>query len=42
VSAIGPGLLLFVGVGADDGFGEYDRLAEKVFHLGCSRTSTAR
>ena len=33
VSAIGPGLLLFVGVGADDGFGEYDRLAEKVFHL---------
>ncbi|HET7929385.1 MAG TPA: D-aminoacyl-tRNA deacylase [Actinomycetota bacterium] len=33
VSAIGPGLLLFVGVGADDGFGEYDRLADKVFHL---------
>ena len=33
VSEIGPGLLLFVGVGADDGFGEYDRLAEKVFHL---------
>ena len=33
VSEIGPGVLLFVGVGADDGFGEYDRLAEKVFHL---------
>jgi D-aminoacyl-tRNA deacylase len=33
VSAIGPGLLLFVGAGADDRFGEYDRLAEKVFHL---------
>jgi len=33
VSRIGPGLLLFVGVGKDDGFGEYDRLAEKVFHL---------
>ena len=33
VSEIGPGLLLFVGVGADDGFGEYDRLAEKVVHL---------
>lgn len=33
VSAIGPGLLLFVGVGAQDGFGEYDRLAERVFHL---------
>jgi D-tyrosyl-tRNA(Tyr) deacylase len=33
VSEIGPGLLLFVGVGKDDGFGEYDRLAEKVFHL---------
>jgi D-tyrosyl-tRNA(Tyr) deacylase len=33
VSRIGPGLLLFVGVGRDDGFGEYDRLAEKVFHL---------
>ena len=33
VSRIGPGLLLFVGVGMDDGFGEYDRLAEKVFHL---------
>jgi D-aminoacyl-tRNA deacylase len=33
VARIGPGLLLFVGVGKDDGFGEYDRLAEKVFHL---------
>jgi D-tyrosyl-tRNA(Tyr) deacylase len=33
VSEIGPGLLLFVGVGAGDGFGEYDRLAEKVVHL---------
>ena len=33
VSEIGPGVPLFVGVGADDGFGEYDRLAEKVFHL---------
>jgi D-tyrosyl-tRNA(Tyr) deacylase len=33
VSRIGPGLLLFVGVGKDDEFGEYDRLAEKVFHL---------
>ena len=33
LSRIGPGLLLFVGVGKDDGFGEYDRLAEKVFHL---------
>lgn len=33
VSRIGPGLLLFVGVGKDDGFGQYDRLAEKVFNL---------
>lgn len=33
VSEIGPGLLLLVGVGRDDAFGEYDRLAEKVFHL---------
>jgi D-tyrosyl-tRNA(Tyr) deacylase len=33
VASIGPGLLLFVGVGKADGFGEYDRLAEKVFHL---------
>jgi D-tyrosyl-tRNA(Tyr) deacylase len=33
VARIGPGLVLLVGVGRDDGFGEYDRLAEKVFHL---------
>jgi D-tyrosyl-tRNA(Tyr) deacylase len=33
VSEIGPGLLLLVGVGVDDGFGEYDRLAEKVVNL---------
>jgi D-tyrosyl-tRNA(Tyr) deacylase len=33
VAAIGPGLLLLVGVGRNDGFGEYDRLAHKVFHL---------
>jgi D-tyrosyl-tRNA(Tyr) deacylase len=33
VARIGPGLLLLVGVGREDGFGEYDRLAEKVFHL---------
>ena len=33
VSGIGPGLLLLVGVGADDAFGEYDRLAEKVVNL---------
>jgi D-aminoacyl-tRNA deacylase len=33
VAEIGPGLLLLVGVGRDDGFGEYDRLAEKIFHL---------
>ena len=33
VAEIGPGLLLFVGVGKDDGFGEYDRLAEKVVNL---------
>ncbi len=33
VASIGPGLLLLVGVGKQDGFGEYDRLAEKVFHL---------
>jgi D-tyrosyl-tRNA(Tyr) deacylase len=33
VSRIGPGLLLLVGVGKDDGFGEYDRLAEKVVNL---------
>ena len=29
----GPGLVLLVGVGREDGFGEYDRLAEKVFNL---------
>jgi D-tyrosyl-tRNA(Tyr) deacylase len=33
VASIGPGLLLLVGVGKQDGFGEYDRLADKVFHL---------
>jgi D-tyrosyl-tRNA(Tyr) deacylase len=33
VASIGPGLLLLVGVGKDDGFGEYDRVAEKVFNL---------
>jgi D-tyrosyl-tRNA(Tyr) deacylase len=33
VSEIGPGLLLLVGVGRDDGFGEYDRLAEKIVNL---------
>jgi D-aminoacyl-tRNA deacylase len=33
VARIGPGLLLLVGVGREDGFGEYDRLAEKVFNL---------
>jgi D-tyrosyl-tRNA(Tyr) deacylase len=33
VAEIGRGLLLLVGVGSDDGFGEYDRLADKVFHL---------
>ncbi len=33
VASIGPGLLLLVGVGKDDGFGEYDRLAEKVHNL---------
>jgi D-tyrosyl-tRNA(Tyr) deacylase len=33
VASIGRGLLLLVGVGRDDGFGEYDRLAEKVFNL---------
>jgi D-tyrosyl-tRNA(Tyr) deacylase len=33
VSGIGPGLLLLVGVGADDAFGEYDQLAEKVVNL---------
>ena len=33
VAQIGPGLVLLVGVGGDDAFGEYDRLAEKVFNL---------
>lgn len=33
VSEIGPGFLLLVGVGKDDAFGAYDRLAEKIFHL---------
>jgi D-aminoacyl-tRNA deacylase len=33
VSQIGPGLLLLVGVGKQDGFGEYDRLADKVLNL---------
>jgi len=33
VAEIGPGLLLLVGVGREDGFGEYDRLAEKIFNL---------
>ena len=33
VSEIGRGLLLFVGVGRDDAFGDYDRLAEKVFNV---------
>jgi D-tyrosyl-tRNA(Tyr) deacylase len=33
VAEIGAGLLLLVGVGGDDAFGQYDRLAEKVVHL---------
>lgn len=33
VAEIGPGLLLLVGVGKDDGLGAYDRLAEKIFNL---------
>jgi D-tyrosyl-tRNA(Tyr) deacylase len=33
VASIGPGLLLLVGVGREDAFGEYDRLADKVVHL---------
>lgn len=33
VAEIGQGLLLLVGVGKQDRLGEYDRLAEKVFHL---------
>jgi D-tyrosyl-tRNA(Tyr) deacylase len=33
VAEIGPGLLLLVGVGREDGLGAYDRLAEKVLTL---------
>lgn len=33
VAEIGRGLLLLVAIGKDDGFGEYDRLAEKVVNL---------
>lgn len=33
IAEIGPGLLLLVGIGAGDAFGEYDRLADKVVHL---------
>jgi len=33
VAEIGHGVLLLVGVGKDDAFGEYDRFAQKVFHL---------
>lgn len=33
LARIGHGLLLLVGVGKQDGFGEYDRLAEKVANL---------
>ena len=33
VSEIGAGMLLLVGVGRRDGFGEYDRLADKVLNL---------
>lgn len=33
VAAIGPGLLLLVGVGREDGLGAEDRLAEKVVNL---------
>jgi D-aminoacyl-tRNA deacylase len=33
VAKIGPGFLLLVAVGREDGFGEYDRLAAKVFNL---------
>jgi D-tyrosyl-tRNA(Tyr) deacylase len=33
VAEIGPGLVLLVGVGGADGFGDYDRLAEKVVGL---------
>jgi len=37
VSEIGPGLLLLVGVGVDDAFGEYDRLAGEGGHLGAAQ-----
>lgn len=33
VARSGPGLLVLVGVGVDDGADEPDRLAEKVYHL---------
>ena len=33
VAEIGKGFLLLVGVGRDDAFGQYDRLAEKVIHM---------
>ena len=33
VAEIGRGFLLFVAAGRDDGFGEYDRLADKIVHL---------
>lgn len=33
IARIGPGLVLLVGVGRDDAFGAYDRLAEKVVNL---------
>ena len=33
IAEIGRGFLLFVGAGNDDRLGEYDRLAEKIFHL---------
>ena len=33
VARVGRGLLLLVGVGRQDGFGEYDRLAEKITNL---------
>ena len=33
IARIGSGFVLLVGVGRQDGFGEYDRMAEKVFNL---------
>jgi D-tyrosyl-tRNA(Tyr) deacylase len=33
IAEIGPGLLLLVGIGASEGPGEDDRLADKVVHL---------